>query len=43
MSCARLATTLEVAGAPEEQLLVAEAGIGHSREYVRFWKKLAGR
>jgi PadR family transcriptional regulator AphA len=39
----RLATTLEVAGAPEEQLLVAEAGIGHSREYVRFWKKLAVR
>ncbi len=39
----RLATTLEVAGATEEQLLVAEAGIGHSREYVRFWKKLAGR
>jgi len=37
----RLATTLKVAGATEEQLLVVEAGIGHSREYVRFWKKLA--
>ena len=36
-----LARTLEVAGAPQEQLLVAEAGIGHSREYVRFWKKVA--
>lgn len=23
--------------------LVLEAGIGHAREYVRFWKKLAGR
>jgi DNA-binding PadR family transcriptional regulator len=39
----RLATTLEVAGASEEQILVAEAGIGHSREYVRFWRRLAGR
>jgi PadR family transcriptional regulator, regulatory protein AphA len=39
----RLATTLKAAGVPEEQLLVAEAGIGHSREYVRFWRKLAGR
>jgi len=37
----RLARTLEMAGAPEEQRLVAEAGIGHSREYIRFWKKLA--
>jgi PadR family transcriptional regulator, regulatory protein AphA len=37
-----LARTLEVAGAPEEQRLVAEAGIGHSREYVRFWKRVAG-
>ena len=42
MSCAALRTTLETAGATEEQLLVVEAGIGHSREYVRFWKKLAG-
>ena len=39
----RLATTLKVAGATEEQLLVAEAGVGHSKEYVRFWKKIAGR
>jgi DNA-binding PadR family transcriptional regulator len=37
----RLATTLEIAGAPEEQRLVAEAGIGHSREYVRFWRRVA--
>ena len=22
--------------------LVLEAGIGHEREYVRFWKRLAG-
>ena len=36
-----IARALEEAGAPEEQRLVAEAGIGHSREYVRFWKKLA--
>ena len=39
----RLATTLELAGAPQEQLLVAEAGIGHSREYVRFWRRLTDR
>jgi DNA-binding PadR family transcriptional regulator len=39
----RLARMLEAAGAPEEQRLVAEAGIGHSREYVRFWKKVAAR
>jgi PadR family transcriptional regulator, regulatory protein AphA len=38
----RLARTLEMAGAPEEQRLVAEAGIGHSREYVRFWRKVSG-
>ena len=37
-----LARSLEAAGAPQEQLLVAEAGIGHSREYVRFWKRIAG-
>ena len=36
-----LARSLEAAGAPQEQLLVAEAGIGHSREYVRFWKRIA--
>ena len=33
---------LEAAGAPEEQRLVAQAGIGHTREYIRFWKKLSG-
>jgi DNA-binding PadR family transcriptional regulator len=38
----RLARTLEMAGAPAEQRLVAEAGIGHSREYVRFWRKVSG-
>jgi PadR family transcriptional regulator AphA len=38
----RLERTLEVAGAPQEQRLVAQAGIGHAREYIRFWKKLAG-
>jgi DNA-binding PadR family transcriptional regulator len=37
-----IARTLETAGAPEEQRLVAEAGIGHSREYVRFWRKVSG-
>jgi PadR family transcriptional regulator AphA len=37
-----IARTLEMAGAPEEQRLVAEAGIGHSREYVRFWRKVSG-
>jgi DNA-binding PadR family transcriptional regulator len=37
----RLARMLELAGAPETQRLVAEAGIGHSREYVRFWKNIA--
>jgi DNA-binding PadR family transcriptional regulator len=36
-----LLRALEEAGAPEEQRLVAEAGIGHAREYIRFWKKLA--
>jgi PadR family transcriptional regulator, regulatory protein AphA len=36
-----IARTLEMAGAPQEQRLVAEAGIGHSREYIRFWKKIA--
>jgi len=38
----RMARTLEVAGAPQEQRLVAEAGIGHAREYIRFWKRLSG-
>ena len=31
---------LEVAGAPEGSALVAEAGIGHEREYIRFWKRV---
>lgn len=38
-----LLRALEEAGAPEEQRLVAEAGIGHAREYIRFWKKLSRR
>lgn len=37
-----IAKMLEMAGAPQEQRLVAEAGIGHSREYVRFWKRVSG-
>ena len=36
-----LVHALEAAGAPAEQRLVAEAGIGHAREYIRFWKKVA--
>ena len=32
---------MKVAGAPENQRLVLEAGIGHEREYVRFWSRLA--
>ena len=36
-----LARMLELAGAPESQRLVAESGIGHEREYIRFWKRLA--
>ena len=35
-----LARTLEVAGASEGPRLVAEAGIGHQREYIRFWKRV---
>ena len=34
---------LEASGAPVEQRLVVESGIGHEREYVRFWKKVAAR
>jgi len=30
-----------VTGAPEGALLVLESGIGHEREYIRFWSKLA--
>jgi PadR family transcriptional regulator, regulatory protein AphA len=37
-----MARTLQVAGAPEGARLVADAGIGHQREYIRFWRKLAG-
>jgi len=37
-----LASVLEAAGAPEEQRLVAEAGVGHAREYIRFWKRVVG-
>jgi DNA-binding PadR family transcriptional regulator len=33
---------LEASGAPVEQRLVVESGIGHEREYVRFWKRVAG-
>jgi PadR family transcriptional regulator, regulatory protein AphA len=32
---------MKVSGAPESQRLVLEAGIGHEREYVRFWSRLA--
>lgn len=37
-----MARTLQVAGAPEGARLVAEAGIGHQKEYIRFWKRVAG-
>ena len=37
-----MARTLQVAGASEGARLVAEAGIGHQREYIRFWKRVAG-
>jgi DNA-binding PadR family transcriptional regulator len=33
---------LEASGAPAEQRLVVESGIGHEREYVRFWKRVSG-
>ena len=35
-----MARTLESADAPAGQRLVAEAGIGHEGEYIRFWKRL---
>jgi PadR family transcriptional regulator, regulatory protein AphA len=38
-----MARTLQVAGAPEGAQLVAEAGIGHQQEYIRFWKRLAAK
>jgi DNA-binding PadR family transcriptional regulator len=37
-----IARMLEMANAPQQQRLVAEAGIGHSKEYVRFWKRVSG-
>jgi DNA-binding PadR family transcriptional regulator len=33
---------LEASGATLEQRLVVESGIGHEREYVRFWKRVLG-
>jgi DNA-binding PadR family transcriptional regulator len=36
-----LHSQMKVAGAPENQRLVLEAGIGHEREYVRFWSRVA--
>jgi DNA-binding PadR family transcriptional regulator len=38
-----MARTLEIADAPEGQRLVAAAGIGHEREYIRFWKRVLAR
>jgi PadR family transcriptional regulator, regulatory protein AphA len=38
-----LRTQMKLNEAPENQMLVIEAGIGHEREYVRFWSKLAKR
>ena len=32
---------LEASGASHEQRLVVESGVGHEREYVRFWKRVA--
>ncbi len=37
----RMARTLQVAGGPKGARLVAEAGIGHQKEYIRFWKRVA--
>jgi PadR family transcriptional regulator, regulatory protein AphA len=36
-------TQMKMNDAPENQMLVIEAGIGHEREYVRFWSRLAKR
>ena len=36
-----MARTLQAAGASTGAQLVAEAGIGHQKEYIRFWKRLA--
>jgi PadR family transcriptional regulator AphA len=38
-----LHSTLELAGAPPGARLVVEAGIGHEKEYVRFWSRLVNR
>jgi PadR family transcriptional regulator AphA len=35
-------SVLEASGASVEQRLVVESGIGHEREYVRFWKRVLG-
>jgi DNA-binding PadR family transcriptional regulator len=35
--------TLEAAGAPRNQRLLADAGIGHEQEYLRFWKRVAAQ
>ena len=37
-----MARTLQVAGASEGARLVAEAGIGHQKEYIRFWTRVSG-
>jgi DNA-binding PadR family transcriptional regulator len=36
-----ISSQMKVTGAPEGALLVLESGIGHEREYIRFWSKLA--
>jgi DNA-binding PadR family transcriptional regulator len=33
-------TQMKMNDAPDNQMLVIEAGIGHEREYVRFWSRL---
>jgi PadR family transcriptional regulator AphA len=38
-----MAAEMKVADAPEAQRLVLEAGIGHEREYIRFWSRVGGR
>jgi DNA-binding PadR family transcriptional regulator len=32
---------LEASGVPAEDLYIVDAGIGHEREYLRFWKRIA--
>ena len=36
-----ISRVLEASGAPIEQRLVVQSGIGHEREYVRFWRRVA--